>query len=359
MNIVKVVYRTIKVVETPVFSDREYSYFSEDPLTLGDVVQVPVHDRMTKATVTAVDVPESEIEAFRDKVKTIPAGSKYTPIPEAKPGDDWKEMKPLGPLTDSRTAEEKAAGPNPAEISDAELDASPEEKTNVLVVLLRDEVKPNALVVLETAVGQPTNDLFELYKQAAGLRRFAVDRVILTNADLVPSTDDLATIAKCKKAMLKRNTEILAPFKATVDQVSQAFADLMAPIEEADRVTREKVAAFRNQQSRKISEAARIEAEKLRLAKEEAALNGTGEITVPLNTAQSPAPAPDRVRTGQGTQGFQKVYKWEVVDKSLVPLEYLAVDAAKVGAVVKASKGTISIPGIRTWEDETVRVNTK
>jgi hypothetical protein len=349
MNIVKVKYGG---------EGREYSYFSEDPLALGDVVQVPVRDRMTKATVTAVDVPESEIEAFKDKVKTIPAGSKYVAVSEGKPGDNWKETRPLGPLTDSRTDEEKAADagpagppstdPNPAaaEIGDAELEASPEDK-------------PNALVVLEAAVGQPTNDLFELYKQAAGLRRFAVDRVIRTNADLVPSTDDLAIIAKCKKAMLKRKTEILAPFKATVDQVSQAFADLMAPIEEADRVTREKVGDFRNEQNRKIAEAARIEAEKLRLAKEEATLNGTGEITVPLGTAQAPPPAPDRVRTGQGTQGFQKVYKWEVVDKALVPLEYLTVDAAKVGAVVKASKGTISIPGIRTWEDETVRVNTK
>jgi hypothetical protein len=72
-----------------------------------------------------------------------------------------------------------------------------------------------------------------------------------------------------------------------------------------------------------------------------------------------PAPAPAMIHTETGSSSFYKLPKWELVDKSLVPAEYLMVDAAKVTAVVKASKGTIVIPGIRIWMDDTLKVTLK
>lgn len=59
-------------------SDREYVYCSAELLEVGDIVLVPVRDTLGKAEVTEVDVPESEISAFRDKVKTIPEGSVFS-----------------------------------------------------------------------------------------------------------------------------------------------------------------------------------------------------------------------------------------------------------------------------------------
>ena len=58
-----------------IVNDKEYSYYAEDNLLIGDVVMVPVRETITKAMVSAIDVPDSEIAAFRDAVKTIPAGS--------------------------------------------------------------------------------------------------------------------------------------------------------------------------------------------------------------------------------------------------------------------------------------------
>ena len=43
---------------------REYSYFSAEPLKVGDVVEVPMRDRVQKAVVTEIDIPESEIESL-------------------------------------------------------------------------------------------------------------------------------------------------------------------------------------------------------------------------------------------------------------------------------------------------------
>ena len=95
----------------------------------------------------------------------------------------------------------------------------------------------------------------------------------------------------------------------------------------------------------------------LELARKQAALNG-GEFTV--DTTPIPVPiAVKNVSTDLGSVGTMKVYSFEVVDKSLVPLEYMLVDGAKVGAVVRASKGGIIIPGIKVIIGETIRVTTK
>lgn len=55
------------------FTGRVYTYFVAEELTLkaGDIVTVPTAHGEGTAQVARVDVPESEIEAFRDKVKTI------------------------------------------------------------------------------------------------------------------------------------------------------------------------------------------------------------------------------------------------------------------------------------------------
>ena len=47
---------------------RPYSYYSNDVVAVGDMVQI---NESAKGVATDVDVPESEIEAFKDKVKTI------------------------------------------------------------------------------------------------------------------------------------------------------------------------------------------------------------------------------------------------------------------------------------------------
>ncbi len=74
MNIVKVRF-PLDSKEHGQLSPREYTYYSVDQLQVGDKVTVPVRDTTGKAIVTAVDIPEGEITAFKDKLKTIPASN--------------------------------------------------------------------------------------------------------------------------------------------------------------------------------------------------------------------------------------------------------------------------------------------
>ena len=52
--------------ETP--SGKAYTYFSNEEVSPGDMVQI---NSSAKGIVTVVNIPENEIEAFRDKVKSI------------------------------------------------------------------------------------------------------------------------------------------------------------------------------------------------------------------------------------------------------------------------------------------------
>lgn len=48
------------------------------------------------------------------------------------------------------------------------------------------------------------------------------------------------------------------------------------------------------------------------------------------------------------------VWRYEVLDPSLVPREYLMVDERKIGEVVRTLKGDVQIPGVRVWSETTV-----
>ena len=198
-----------------------------------------------------------------------------------------------------------------------------------------------------------------LYNEGIKLREFALIREIKTNDDLVPATDDLAIIAKLKKAIEEKRREYTDPIRGHLDAVNAAFKEFIEPLTEADTVNRDKIKEYRTEIERKRAEAEAINREKMELARREAELSGTGEFTIDTTPVEAPEEARRRVHTGLGSLGTQRIYKWELVDISQVPKDYLMVNAALIGQVVRSSKGSIVIPGIRVYEDEVVRVNTR
>ena len=49
----------------------EYTYRSPVDVEVGDMVEIMSHNGVTKAIVTHVNVPEEEVESFKDKLKAI------------------------------------------------------------------------------------------------------------------------------------------------------------------------------------------------------------------------------------------------------------------------------------------------
>lgn len=52
---------------------REYTFFTPEPVEVGDLVDIAVvsQDNTSQGVVTAVNVPLAEIEPFKDRAKTI------------------------------------------------------------------------------------------------------------------------------------------------------------------------------------------------------------------------------------------------------------------------------------------------
>jgi len=52
-------------------SGREYAYCSPVTVEIGDIVELDSRNGITKGIVTAVNVPESDVSAFKDQMKSI------------------------------------------------------------------------------------------------------------------------------------------------------------------------------------------------------------------------------------------------------------------------------------------------
>jgi hypothetical protein len=365
------------------------------------LVQVDARGRILNAEIVEVNVDEAEIEAFRDKVKIIPSGSRLVnqpvkekapvddehnnlpdwlrdaeasgdtipdfmrepkspkiepeslpenrPVPEPeKYSDDWRTIKPLGPITDSRTPAEKdedEAPPQQAMFTDG---ADPDVTR---VPTLYQSGPGTAVIRID-----PVNDavVVRIIEQAHRLREIALKRVITTDADLTPATEDLSVIARVKKELETLKANYTKPIRAHLADVTSAFASITAPLEAADKVTRSQVLAYTAEQKRRATEAAEITRQKEELARREAALNH-GEFTVDTTPVQAPAPV-RRVSMSIGFVMTKKNRTWRLVDFKTVPDEYKQLDTGKISRVVKSGG---AIDGIQVEEEDILQVNTR
>ena len=173
--------------------------------------------------------------------------------------------------------------------------------------------------------------LIGLNGQINYLMAWADKRVITTDADLSPATDDLSLIAKLKKAVTEKKDGYCKPIKAHLDDVTKVFNEILVKLAQADTTNRQKIKDYQLTVARKAAEIEALNRAKIELAREEAWLSGTGEITIDTTPLEAQAP----------------------VSK----VEYLVIDAAKIGKVVRA--GLRNIPGIRIYSEDTLRVTTR
>ena len=192
------------------------------------------------------------------------------------------------------------------------------------------------------------------YDEAKKLLDYANARVITSLDDAKLATDDLSMIAKLKKAMESKRKDYLQPFQDHVKEVNEIYKVLMQPIETADMVTRSKVLSFQREQAELKAKQEEINRLRMEAATKEAELNN-GEIKESVNIIDV-VTVPTHVYADNGTLGTSKVWKFEVEDLTKIPLEYLMPDMVKIGKVVRAG---VKIPGVKSWQENSLRVNSK
>ena len=110
----------------------------------------------------------------------------------------------------------------------------------------------------------------------------------------------------------------------------------------------------RQEEQRKADELARKEQAKLeeraRKAEEKGKTEKAEELQQKAQEVIAPVVAP-KVSKVDGIV-IKKLWTFEIIDAPLIPREYLMPDLTKIGAVVRATKNTLNIPGIRQFQKE-------
>ena len=220
------------------------------------------------------------------------------------------------------------------------------------------EIIPEEEVMVTSIIQLPTPEMaiLSLQSQAQQLLAYAERRVIISDNEAKVSTNDLSIIALAKKALEEKRKEYTTPLNDNLKYINNTFKLVSDPLNQADKITRDKILAYRAEQERKRKEAEEINRQKIELARREAELNN-GEFTVDITPVEVAPVQPKHINAELGTAGQAMIRKWDVSNFSQVPDEYKMVDSTKIGKVVRA--GIPSIPGIKIWEEPTLRVTTR
>lgn len=186
----------------------------------------------------------------------------------------------------------------------------------------------------------------------------------------------LTTVKTMQKKVKDEVIEPIMDAKRKLEATRKKFYDmLMAPLDEAEEILKNKQLEYNREQERKRAEEqrrlqaeadAKAERERQRLLKEaeklktpelkEERLRQAEEVEAPVVTVQSEVPKV------QG-QSFRKTWKAEVTDKKAFVaaalqdenlLAFLEIDMSKLNKLATATKGEISYPGIKFYEEQTL-----
>ena len=110
--------------------------------------------------------------------------------------------------------------------------------------------------------------------------------------------------------------------------------------------------ARKAEEERLLQEAilAEAEARASGASKEEAAQEAAAIIEKPVYVP--PVILPKETPKIQGGPVYRTIWKFQIIDKSLIPRVYLVPDEVKIGGVVRSLKGQTNIPGIRVYEEK-------
>jgi len=190
------------------------------------------------------------------------------------------------------------------------------------------------------------------------LKDYAVSFVVASVSDVKRATEDLSMVSRLKKALEERRKAYTQPLNEYLKDVNQVFKVIVEPIDDADKVLRTKVGAYNAEQRRLQAEAEKAQ-ELLRQAAEIQAnlTKQTGEIFPEVPSVPVPEAHPaTKAYTSVGDLNTAKVWKFEVVDFALLPNEYKLPDMVKIGKVVRAGA---SVPGVKSWQEDSLRITTK
>ena len=204
---------------------------------------------------------------------------------------------------------------------------------------------------------QMDNAVIALHEQSLKLEQYATTLVITNNDDVKSATNDLSIISGLKKAIEEKRKEYTQPINDHLKAVNEAFKTFVEPLYRADRITRDKMLEYHQEQERIRLEQEEINRKRMEAA--EAEMKLTGELSESVNLVEVIPEVPKRTSTDMGTAGLRDNWKYEVVDFASLPDEFKIADTAMLNSIAKKHHDQKQIPGVRFYNEPIIAVNTR
>jgi len=149
----------------------------------------------------------------------------------------------------------------------------------------------------------------------------------------------------------------LLPFQEHIKEVNAVYQVYMEPIEQADKITRNKWTAWKNEQDRLKAEQERINNLRIEAQRAEAALNN-GEIKEEIKLVEVIV-APKRTVTDMGTASQKQNWTYEILSFKDLSDDYKLPNTSALNALAKSVKDTRVITGLRIFNNPGMVVRPK
>lgn len=144
------------------------------------------------------------------------------------------------------------------------------------------------------------------------------------------------------------------PFFEMSKRIDAAFKPILDTLAECEKKLKDKLniylqACEKKRQEEQAAAQKKFEEDNLAALEQRAFTGEDVQVDVPVPVLQKTSS-----QGNYGSASQKSVWRWELQDITKVPVEYLAVDEAKVNALVKA--GTRQIAGLRIYEEKVIAV---
>lgn len=224
---------------------------------------------------------------------------------------------------------------------------------------------------METAriINISTDETEVVAKKALSIPEQARAIQVVDNETYSQAGEILVTIKGLRK-------EIGAAFDPIIKKAHEAHKEAKAqkdkaeaPLIEAENIIKPALAAYDREQERLRREEEERQREIARKAEEERRLQEAlqaekeGDAAAAQAIIEEPVYVPPVVieKTTPKVQGIsmQKVWKFRIVNEALIPRDYMTPDTVKIGGVVRATKGSIQIPGVEIYSEDIVKAGVR
>lgn len=248
--------------------------------------------------------------------------------------------------------------------------------------------------LVEVTVPMPSDAAADRAQMALSAAR---SMSIATAEQYEAGAHELQAIKAKHREIDEARKQLVKPIDEARKRIQDFFRAPLEFLEQAEGIVKQKLTAFQNEQERirreeqrRAEEAARKERERLeaqareaerkarekaeadRRAAEEAAAAGRAQEAARLAARASATESKAAEKAGQLEQRAaavvapiierevpkvaglktREVYKFEIVDASKLPREYLIPDESRIRKVVNALKADANIPGVRVYADK-------